>query len=273
MPSTIQQVNEQLAAGAFSKQSAIFDELYAGNTIVQYKRERVRAHVERYLTPGSHILELNAGTGEDALYFASRGFRVHATDISIGMQEVLAGKVQAAGATDHITQEVCSFTSLENMTRKGPYDLIFSNFAGLNCTDELDKVLRSFGPLLKPGGVVTLVVLPRCCLWETMLVLKGKFSTAFRRFSAGRGVTAHIEGEYFKCWYYDPSYITKRLRHSFSVLSMEGLCTLVPPSYIEHFAERYPKVYRWLVKLESRWKSRWPWRSIGDYYIISLKRS
>ena len=48
--------------------------------------------------------------------------------------------------------ELCSFTELQNLNDKGPYDLIFSNFAGLNCTGELDKVLHSFSPLLKPNG-------------------------------------------------------------------------------------------------------------------------
>ena len=43
---------------------------------------------------------------------------------------------------DKVTSELCSFTELENLKDKGPYDLIFSNFAGLNCTGELEKVLR-----------------------------------------------------------------------------------------------------------------------------------
>jgi len=46
----------------------------------------------------------------------------------------------------------------------------------------LSKVLDSFDPLLKPGGMVTLVILPKFCLWETLLLFKGKFRTAFRRF-------------------------------------------------------------------------------------------
>ena len=55
--------------------------------------------------------------------------------------------------------------------RKGPYDMIFSNFAGLNCTGELDKVLASFSSLLKPKGIVTLVLLPGFCLWEFLLII------------------------------------------------------------------------------------------------------
>ncbi|MGZ3764605.1 MAG: hypothetical protein ACXVA2_08060, partial [Mucilaginibacter sp.] len=91
-------------------------------------------------------------------------------------------------------------------------------------------------------------------------------------FFSSKGRTAHIEGNYFKCWYYDPSYITKRLKGSFDVLGIEGLCTIVPPSYIEGFAEKHPSAYKFLKNWEGKLKSRWPWRVIGDYYVISLRK-
>ena len=59
------------------------------DTIIQYKRKRVRDHVLNFLNPNSHILELNAGTGEDAIFFAQQGHTVHATDISDVMQAKL----------------------------------------------------------------------------------------------------------------------------------------------------------------------------------------
>jgi ubiquinone/menaquinone biosynthesis C-methylase UbiE len=263
---------EQQVAAAFDKQSAIFDDIYSTNEIIQYKRKRVRDHVEKLIKPNSNILELNSGTGEDAMYFVKQGHYVHATDISEGMQKILSQKIISAGFKNNITTELCSFTHLENLQNKGPYDLIFSNFAGLNCTNELSKVLRSFSPLLKPGGIVTLVILPKFCLWETSLFFRGKFKTAFRRSFSKKGRKAHIEGEYFYCWYYDPSFVKKYLRDEFNVLDLEGLCTIVPPSYMENFAEKHPASYNFLKKWEHKWKDKWPWRSIGDYYIISLQK-
>jgi|SRR6185437_2665108 len=265
-------INERLAEAAFSSQSVIFDEVYSGNTIVNYKRERVRAHVLQYLAPGSSILELNSGTGEDARFFAQKGHKVHATDISGGMQQQLVQKVEQAGLEGIVSNELCSFTKLSQLKNKGPYDLIFSNFAGLNCTNELDTVLASLKDLLKPHGIVTLVILPKFCLWEALLVFKGKFRTATRRFFSGNGARAHIEGTYFKCWYYNPSYVIKQLKDEFELLAIEGLCTLVPPSYIEGFAEKHPNAYQFLKEKEDKLKSRWPWKFIGDYYIVSLRK-
>jgi ubiquinone/menaquinone biosynthesis C-methylase UbiE len=265
--------NETLAEAAFTTQSVIFDELYASNTIVNYKRERVRSHVLQYLKPGASILELNSGTGEDAIFFAQQGFRIHATDISAGMQQVLKQKVAANGLEDLISNELCSFAALGGLKNAGPYDYLFSNFAGLNCTAELEKVLASFHGLLKPEGTITLVILPKFCLWETLLIFKGKFRTAFRRFFSNKGSNAHIEGVHFKCWYYNPSYITSGLKNTFSVQSIEGLCTLVPPSYIKGFAEKHPGVYDFLKRKEDWLKSRWPWKYVGDYYIITLRKT
>lgn len=265
-------INEQAAGKAFNKQSEIFDELYSSNLIIQYKRQRVRDHVEQWLNPNSKILELNAGTGEDAIWLAQHGHYVHATDISDGMQKRLIEKVDQSEVRSRISNELCSFTDLQNLSDKGPYDLIFSNFAGLNCTGELDKVLSSFSSLLNPRGIVTLVILPKFCLWETMMFLRGEFRTAFRRFFSSKGVKAHIEGEYFTCWYYNPSYVVKNMEGSFDILSIEGLCTVVPPSYLENFPNRRPALFNWLKEKENKWKARWPWKNIGDYYIISLKK-
>jgi ubiquinone/menaquinone biosynthesis C-methylase UbiE len=265
-------INELNAADAFTGQSVLFDKLYSTNTIINYKRGRVRNHILKYLAPGSSILELNSGTGEDALFFANQGHKVHATDISPGMQQQLKLKVQKHHLSERVSNELCSYTNLDELQNKGPYDLIFSNFAGLNCTDKLDKVLASFPPLLISNGLVTLVILPKFCLWETLLLFKGKFRTAFRRFFSSKGRTAHLEGHYFKCWYYNPSYIIDRLKGSFDILSIEGLCTIVPPSYIEDFAEKHPSAYDFLEKKEDQLKARWPWNYIGDYYIISLRK-
>lgn len=266
------QENEQLAAAAFSLQSKIFDELYSKNSIIKYKRERVRNHVQQYLKPNSTILELNSGTGEDAIWFAQQGHRVHATDVAVGMQEILQFKAVASGVSENISTEIISYTALENLEERKQYDLIFSNFAGLNCTADIGKVLDSFNDLLKPGGTVTLVILPRFCLWEFLLLFKGKFKTAFRRLFSSKGATAHIERAFFTCWYYSPGYIKKHFQKDFDLVAHEGLCTIVPPSYLEGFAEKHAGLFSFLKTKENKYKSSWPWKNIGDYYIISFRK-
>jgi ubiquinone/menaquinone biosynthesis C-methylase UbiE len=263
---------EGAARTAFNQQSTSFDRLYSSNPIIRYKRKRVRDLVLQHMQPGQRILELNAGTGEDAVFFARQGLYVHATDVSEGMQAVLENKVRQARLEPWVSRELCSFTQLTGLKDKGPYDLIFSNFAGLNCTNALDQVLSAFPVLLKPGGYVVLTLMPGFCLWEVLLALRGDFKTAFRRFFSHKGASAQIEGVCFKCWYHPPGFISNTLGAAFTTLQLEGLCTLVPPSFLEHFPARFPRAYNHLVALENRWKGRWPWKYIGDYYIIALQK-
>ena len=58
----------------------------------------------------------------------------------------------------------------------------------------------------------------------------------------------------------------------FDLLGIEGLCSLVPPSYIENFPLKYPKLFEKLRRAEDGYKNTWPWKYIGDYYIISLQK-
>ena len=90
----------------------------AGNEIIRYKRNRVRKHLMKYLSPASDILELNAGTGEDAIFLARQGHRVHATDISSGMQLKLSEKLALQPTRRHrVSQELCSFTALDRSAK------------------------------------------------------------------------------------------------------------------------------------------------------------
>ena len=264
-------INETYAAAAFSKQSIVFDQLYGDDEIIRYKRERVRAHMLRLLSSSGKLLELNCGTGEDALFFAQNGFSVHATDISEAMLEVVNAKLSLLGDL-RVGTEQCSFTQLDQLREQGPFDAVYSNFGGLNCTGELASVLGSLKPLVRPGGTVTLVIISPFCLWETLLFFKGKFTTAFRRFFSGSGRRAHVEGVYFNCWYYTPRFVRKQMGDAFEEISTEGLCSLVPPSYIDGFAKKYPGLFRFLRKKEDRLKCAWPWKAMGDYFIISFKR-
>ena len=173
----------------------------------------------------------------------------------------------------YITTELRSFTELEKLQNNGPFDYIFSNFAGLNCTNELEKVLAAVDSLLKPMGIITLVLMPKFCLWESLLLFKGRIKIATRRWFNKNGSKAHIEGIYFTCWYYNPSFIIRNLGPAFKLLNLEGLCTIVPPSYIEGFVEKYPGLWKFLKKYEEVLKSKFPWKFIGDYYIISLQKN
>lgn len=265
-------LSEQAAAAAFSRQAPRFDELYGAHPIIAYKRARVRQHVARHLPARSRILELNAGTGTDALYFAGQGHSVLATDVSGAMLEQLEAKRQNAVLAGNLLSRCCSYHDLSSLQSDAPFDLVFSNFGGLNCTDGLGTVLQATAALLRPGGLLTVVVIPPFCLWESLLLLKGEWRTATRRWFSRKGVVAQVEGTPFRCWYYRPVFLRKALESQFDMLELEGLCTLVPPSYRDRFPERFPKLLQRLQRWEDRWSHAWPLRAWGDYFIMTLRK-
>jgi ubiquinone/menaquinone biosynthesis C-methylase UbiE len=165
---------------AFSRQSEIFDEYEENNQILKWMRKVTRTHISRYLRNNDRILELNAGTGLDAVYFAEKGNKIHCIDISDGMLKKLDEKIKARNLVSLISYQVLSFTELDKLGNNS-FDYIFSNFGGLNCVKDLNEVFRYFGNILKPGGKVTLVIIPPICPWELALIFKGNFRTAFRR--------------------------------------------------------------------------------------------
>src|ERR1700722_5659106 len=87
------EVNFTSVNKAFSKQAAAFDEEDLSNPILQWMRARVRLQIEKHIRPGDKIMELNAGTGLDAVFLAQKGFQVHATDLSDGMVGAIRSKI------------------------------------------------------------------------------------------------------------------------------------------------------------------------------------
>src|SRR5579885_3432727 len=114
---------EKVVSEAFDRQASVFDKIYIPNAIIQYKRERVRIHATEFLNSGSSILELNCGTGEDAMYFAAKGFKVHGIDLSQQMLSIFNNKIDKKGFRDQITTEHLSYHDLSDISSKGTYDL------------------------------------------------------------------------------------------------------------------------------------------------------
>ena len=254
---------------AFSRQSPLYDAYEEDHVILKWMRSQVRAHALEVVKPGDGILELNAGTGIDAVFFARMGCRVHATDISDGMLGQLRGKVNSYNLHDRLTIQKCSLTELEAV-EPGRYDYIFSNFGGLNCVQDLTLVTKRIPRLLKPGGFLTLVMMPPICPWELALVFRGHFKTAIRRLNR-RGVLSHIEGVYFMSYYFSPLQVLKALGGGFRKVKLQGLASLSPPPYMENLPKKYPELFRALRSLDERLSGISPFNRWADHFILTVQ--
>lgn len=263
------QVPIETIAEAFSRTAEKYDSFAEDHPHLTRMRGKVYSHVMRYVQPGSHILELNAGTGTDAVQLAQRGYFLHATDIAPGMLNRLQEKVNRLGMQERISMEARSFLSLVDV-KGAPFDAVFSDLGGLNCIPDLTPVIQQLPNVLKPGGLVTWVLMPHVCLWEMAEVFRGNFSLAFRRFSHNQ-VSANLEGLNFDVYYFSPRQVMHWFGKDFELVALEGLSVMTPTAESKNFAKWYPRLYRTLSWLDDQLSPRWPWNGWGDFYILTMR--
>jgi ubiquinone/menaquinone biosynthesis C-methylase UbiE len=266
--------NEQTLNGfvevnkGFSKQSVNYDADDVANPILQAWRKQVYGHINQFIQPNSSILELNPGTGIDACHFANQGHRVHCLELSDGMVKQIHKKIKDFGFQDRLTVQQGSYENLNLV--KGKFDYVFSDFGGLNCTDDLRKVTQHLSPLLNNGAIITWVIMPPICPWEIMWLLKGYFKQGLRRFHKN-GVMAHLEGEYFKTYYYSLANIKKAFGKNFKLMKCEGLGVLSPPPSAKDFVTKHPQLYRSLIRWDEKVRLRFPFNRWGDHIIVTFQ--
>lgn len=254
---------------AFSKQSLSYDAIDKENRVLQDMRQQVYDHVSAFIKTRSRILELNAGTGIDATHFVRQGHTVHATDLSDGMIKQIENKIIQHQLTGQLTCQQLSYDQLDTLEGR-TFDYIFSNFGGLNCIDDLSKVTKDLSKLLTSDGYVTFVIMPPIYLWELVGIFKGHGKQAFRRLHKN-GVIAHLEGEYFKTYYFSLSQIKKAFGSKFKFIQSEGLCALSPPPSRGDFPLKHPALYKSLCKMDSLVRSSFPFNRWADHIIVTFQ--
>ena len=263
------EINIARASDAFSAQAEHFDSDEESNLILKWMRNQVYRHEEEFLLPHSNILELNAGTGIDAQYFARHGHTVFALDVAPGMVRQLQRKISTFHLEDRIRCTRCSFTDLGTLPHE-QFDHVFSNFGGLNCIPDLRTVAVQLPKFLKPGATTTFVIMPRICPWEIAQAFKGKVRLALRRFSLN-GTSAQIDGFRFLSYYYSPADVLRSFDHRFTLVRLRGLASLSPPPYFKSIPERHPSLYRALTLWDERLGAHYPLNRWADHFIITLR--
>lgn len=254
---------------AFSKQSVSYDSEDARNIILGDLRKQVYDHVARFLKTGSRILELNAGTGIDAMHFARAGHTVLATDASPGMIAQIERKISIDNPGKRITCRLLSYENLDQITGT-KFNYVFSNFGGLNCTPDLSQVTRHLPHLLDADACLTWVIMPPVCPWEILGLFKGNGAKSLRRFKK-HGTLSHLEGEYFTTYYHPLNVVRSALGSSFRLLAHEGLAALSPPPHQAELASRHKRLYSFLRRADSLMRHHFPFNRWADHVIVTFR--
>ena len=263
----------QIARAPFDAVATRYDETFTCSRVGQAQRSAVWRELEHAFRPGDRVLEIGCGTGIDACFLAKRGVRISACDPSSEMIRVLQQRVERDGLDDYVQPCVLGAADIASLQSADLFDGAFSNFGAINCVEDLQKLANDLAGLLKPGASALLCWMGPYCLWEVAWYLAHfRPSKAFRRFRRD-GVLARIaDGAFVHVRYPSVKFLTRTFSPNFRVESVRGIGVAVPPSYMEDWAERHPRLMH-ACELVDSWLTRWPvMRSLGDHVLVRLYR-
>ena len=256
---------------SFDNAAAHYDADFTHSAIGKLQRQMVYFHLSKILSKKQveSILEVNCGTGEDAIWLAKQNFEVIATDIS----EKMISVANAKNDFENLTFSQLDINDMSNTFHDERFDLIFSNFGGLNCLSkvELELFFKSTDQLLNEKGKLVLVIMPKNTLWEQLYFLcKGKFKSIFRR--KKESIIANVDGENVITYYYNPKEILTLASNYFRFQQQNPIGFFVPPSYLEPFFKNKTRLISSLNELEKKITTCRFLAKYADHYLIAFEK-
>lgn len=260
---------------AFDAIAAEYDKSFSESLIGGEQRERSRHWLRKILETGKalEILEINCGTGEDALWMASLGHSVVATDQSAAMINE-AEKKLSASKQKGIKFISCGFENLASQFDKLQFDFIFSNFSGLNCVspDELTILSEQLNSLLKVNGCFAVTVFGKHSWWEVFFfLLKAQPAKAFRRWGNKKISVELSESVYQPVYYYSVRRL-KQLLYPLRLVEKKPVGLFIPPTYLEASMKKRPNLFRSLIRLEKTANGFAIGSSFADHVFLLFKK-
>ncbi|HET7816703.1 MAG TPA: methyltransferase domain-containing protein [Sphingomicrobium sp.] len=255
------------AAAPFDSLASVYDCSFSDSEIGRHMRAATWRRMDAAFQPGQHVLELNCGTGEDALHLARRGIQVAATDQSEEMLNVARAKIGRAGLTGRVTFHRLAIEELPDL-EGGEFDGVLSNFGGLNCVEDVRSAAERLASILRPGARALLCVMGPVVPWEWGWFLAGgQPRKAVRRLRRGgvrwRGLTVRYPSIRAIRRAFAPHFVQRRV---------SALGVLLPPTYVDAPWARHPAVLRALDRFERRIETFGPLPWLADHFLIELER-
>jgi ubiquinone/menaquinone biosynthesis C-methylase UbiE len=250
---------------AFDAIARTYDRTFTSVSIAALMRQAVWRRADSAFPSGRVVLEMNCGTGEDAVHMAARGVRVLATDISAEMVRIAGEKVAGGGVSERVEVSQLAWEELDSLG-EACFDGALADFGGLNCVLDLRSAAAALARRLRPGSPVLLCVMGPVAVWEWIWFgAHLEFFKAVRRLRRDpqwRGVPLH---------YPTPYSLSRTFSSGFRVKRVSALGLLLPPC-LESIAPRWPRVIGALNRCERLCEAMPPLAWISDHYLLELER-
>jgi ubiquinone/menaquinone biosynthesis C-methylase UbiE len=268
----ISSVESHHAAGAaFDRMADHYDDLFTFSIVGRAQREVVWKRATATFLSGNHILELNCGTGEDALFLADRRICVMACDASGQMIEHAKARMELEAPAASINFQVLPTERLHELPMEPLFDGAFSNFSGLNCVADLRAVSNELAMRLRPGARLLLCFSTRFCLWEILhYAARGNFRKAMRRW---RGVSqVRFDEHSFFVYYPTIRSLRGSFQPQFRLRAVTGIGITTPPSYLEGWIRKHPRLLAAMKHLDEALCDLPFFRNVGDHVLLSMEK-
>jgi SAM-dependent methyltransferase len=257
----------QLSQAYWNAAAETYKQAFTGTLVGSMWREAVWREFDAAFQSGCYVLELNCGTGIDAIHLAHRGVSVLACDISSRMIELAHQNAVGTGVEELLDFRVLATEQLATLQATTTFDGAFSNFSGLNCVQDLAAVRRSLACRLRPGSRVLLCMLGRFGIWQKLWHLAhGEWNHVFRNAQSTDGAGA------IKVQYPSPKQIVALFSPDFKLRRWKGIGTAVPPAYMEHWAVRFPQLTQCLNHIDRLIGGVPVLRNLGGCVLLEFER-
>jgi SAM-dependent methyltransferase len=261
------------AALAFDTVAPQFDARFGNWHSVASQRRAVRRALLKVWPAGAKVLELGGGTGEDALWMSQNGFDVFHTDASPAMVQMARAKMPGLEGQSAVmaAEDLAEFMRHHRATGGDRFDAAFSNFAALNCAEDMTAVARGLAAAIRPCGSAMLVLFGVLSPGEMLVeILRGRYDQALRRFNRGP-VPARLGGRNFTVTYHRKTSLMAAMRPWFDLERCIGIGVCVPPSAAEPWISRHPRLLKVLESMD-RLVER-PLAMFGDHILYQFVRT
>ena len=257
---------------AFDTYAESYDEHFTNSLIGRAQRNQVyKCLLNELMLTDLNVLEVNCGTGEDANWLFKQSARVTSTDISVGMINAAIAKSEKnkAAIDFHVlkAQEISSLSSSN-------FDLIFSNFGGLNCLnyEELREFKMACIEKQSRSNKLALVIMGTNCLWERLFFWIKRDIVKMKRRRNKHGAETVIDSLSFKTFYYSPTDIQELFEDHYKSILVKPIGLFVPPSYLEPYVKKRIQILNIFIFLDKLFSRFSFFASMSDHYMIILEK-
>lgn len=250
-----------------------YDATFSDSLLGRAQRAVVWRELEKTFSRGDRVLEIGCGTGMDACFLAERGVFVLACDSSPRMLQAATQRVRSTKNQERVQPYLLAAENIDRLQPRESFDGAFSNFGALNCVEDLDRLAQELAVLIRPGGTLLFCLMGPWCLWEMVwYACQGKLRKAFRRSHHGAIDARIADNATVRVRYPSVHSLANSFSPAFKLRGITGVGVAVPPSYINRFAERFPRWLDLAIRADS-FLGHFPGsRALADHLLLKFER-